>query len=121
MYIYTINWGWLGVAKVSCILLHRGVQLIFAYNWAGLLSLKQVRIEVGCCISSLSYDSFLFLFFPVSLSSTIFFLFFSGGRHKLTHKDSRVVKPQHSQSIKYCQLAHVTSIFLLTENFCLYL
>ena len=26
--------GWLGVAKVSCILCHRGVQLILAYSWA---------------------------------------------------------------------------------------
>ena len=26
--------GWLGEAKVSCILRHRGVQLIFAYSWA---------------------------------------------------------------------------------------
>ena len=27
--------GWSGVAKVSCILCHRGVQLILAYSWAG--------------------------------------------------------------------------------------
>ena len=26
--------GWLGGAKVSCILRHRGVQLILAYSWA---------------------------------------------------------------------------------------
>ena len=26
--------GWLGGAKVSCILCHRGVQLILAYSWA---------------------------------------------------------------------------------------
>ena len=25
--------GWLGVAKVSCILRHRGVQLILVYSW----------------------------------------------------------------------------------------
>ena len=26
--------GWLGVVKVSCILCHKGVQLMFAYSWA---------------------------------------------------------------------------------------
>ena len=26
--------GWLGVAKVSCILRHQGVQLMLAYSWA---------------------------------------------------------------------------------------
>ena len=26
--------GWSGGAKVSCILCHRGVQLILAYSWA---------------------------------------------------------------------------------------
>ena len=28
------NMGWSGVAKVSCILRHRGVHLILAYSWA---------------------------------------------------------------------------------------
>ena len=27
-------WGWLGEAKVSCILRHWGVHLLFAYSWA---------------------------------------------------------------------------------------
>ena len=26
-------WGWSGGAKVSCILRHRGIQLILAYSW----------------------------------------------------------------------------------------
>ena len=34
--LYVINWGWLGVAMVSCILHHRGVQLKLAYSWARL-------------------------------------------------------------------------------------
>ena len=29
-----VSWVWLGEAKVSCILRHRGVQLILAYSWA---------------------------------------------------------------------------------------
>ena len=28
------TWGWLGGAKVLCILHHRGIQLILAYSWA---------------------------------------------------------------------------------------
>ena len=28
------NWGWLGVAKMSCILRRWGVQLVLAYSWA---------------------------------------------------------------------------------------
>ena len=28
------QWGWSGVAMVSCILRHRGVQLKLAYSWA---------------------------------------------------------------------------------------
>ena len=32
--ICRIELGWSGGAKVSCILCHRGVQLILAYSWA---------------------------------------------------------------------------------------
>ena len=32
--IPTLIWGWSGGAKVSCILCHRGVQLISAFSWA---------------------------------------------------------------------------------------
>ena len=28
------SWGWSGLAKVSYILRHRGIQLILAYSWA---------------------------------------------------------------------------------------
>ena len=33
-FIIHVDLGWLGGAKVSCILRHRGVQLILAYSWA---------------------------------------------------------------------------------------
>ena len=36
---YSHSLGWSGVAKVSCTLRHRGVQLMLAYSWEGLLSL----------------------------------------------------------------------------------
>ena len=35
LYFYSCSsWGWSGGWKVSCILCHRGVQLILAYGWA---------------------------------------------------------------------------------------
>ena len=32
--IFTIQWGWLGEANVSCILCHQGIQLLLVYSWA---------------------------------------------------------------------------------------
>ena len=77
------------MAKVSCILRHRGVQLILAYSWA-----RPAILVAGKGIGRM----FLFLlflhfhscssFFPVLLSiiSSITFLPLSGRRHKMTHK-----------------------------------
>ena len=55
--------GWLGEAKVSCILRHHGVQLILAYRWAmpaifvaGKGRGEKVFISF---VSSLSFISFL--------------------------------------------------------------
>ena len=105
--------GWPGGAKVSCILCHRGVQLILAYSWA-----RPAILVVGKGSGAMLLFH-LFLpcssFFPVPLSSlfisfissTIFsisFLPFSWRRHKMTHKDWRVVKPQHNQSVNFCVL-----------------
>ena len=69
-------WGWSGGAKVSCILCHRGVQLILAYSWA-----RPAIIEVGKGRGGM----FLFLlflpfhscssFFPVPLFHLFFYLF----------------------------------------------
>ena len=50
------------VAKVSCILRHLGVQLIFAYSWIRPAILVEQRRIVF--ISSVSSLSFLFLFLP---------------------------------------------------------
>ena len=94
-----MNGGWSGVAKVSCILRHRGIQLILAYSWARPAILVAGKGRGGM---------FLFCFFtfiPVPLSSLSLsfistisssFLSFSGRRHKITHKGWRVVKPQHN-------------------------
>ena len=97
--------GWSGVAKVSCTLCHRGVQLILAYSWA-----RPAILVAGKGIGGM----FLFLllihfhscssFFPVSLFHLLYNLFsflpFSGRWHKMTHKGWRVVKPQHNQCIR---------------------
>ena len=70
--IYSVHQrrGWSGVAKVSCILCHRGVQLILAYSWARPAILVAGRVEGNVFISSVSSLSFLFLFLPCSSLSS---------------------------------------------------
>ena len=76
--------GWSGGAKVSCILRHRGVQLILAYSWARPAILVAGKDRWGIFfISSVSSLSFLFLSslslsFISSTISSITFLPFSG-------------------------------------------
>ena len=98
---------WHGVwsdGGVSCILRHRGIQLILAYSWAkpAILVAGNGRGGWGgwnVFMYSLSSLLFLFLFLPSSsfISSTISFLPFSGRWDKMTNKGWRVVKPQHNQ------------------------
>ena len=67
--------GGSGVAKVSCILCHQGVQLRLAYSWARPTILIAGKDRGGMFISSVSSLSFLFLFFPCpSLSSPLLYL-----------------------------------------------
>ena len=76
--------GWLGVAKVSCFLRHRGVQLILAYSWA-----RPTILVAGKGRGGMFLFFCFFTFIPVPLSSlslsfisttmsSIFFLLFSG-------------------------------------------
>ena len=97
---------WFGEAKVSCILRHRGVQLIFAYSWTSPVILAAGKGRGECFYF---FWFFTFIHFPLSplsrsfISSTMSsssLLPFSGRRHKMTHKGWRVVKPQHNQ---YCK------------------
>ena len=80
--------GWSGVAKVSCILRHRGVQLILANSLARPAILVAGKGRGGeCFISSVPVPlSSLSLSFISSTISSISFLPFSGRRHKMTHK-----------------------------------
>ena len=101
--IWSVSEGWLGVAKVLCILCHWGIQLISAYSWARLAILVAGKGRRECF-----YFFCFFPFIPVSLSSlplsfisstmsSIYFLPFSERWHKMTHKGWCVVKPQHNQ------------------------
>ena len=94
------TWGWLGVAKVLCILCHWVIQLILAYSWARPAFLVAGKGGGGvflfllflhfhsCSLSSLSLSF---------ISSTISFISFSGRWRKMTHKGWRVIKPQHKE------------------------
>ena len=63
--------GWLGEAKVSCILRHRDVQLTFGQ---GLLSLQQVKVE-GECFYFFCFFTFIhFSFSPVPLFHLLYYL-----------------------------------------------
>ena len=55
--------GGLGGAKVSCILRHRGVQLILAYSWA------RPAVLAGKGRGGMFYFVCFFTFIPVPLSS----------------------------------------------------
>ena len=63
-------WGWSGGAKVSCILCHRGVQLILAYSWArpAILVAGKGRGGMFLFLLFLHFHS-CSSFFPVPLSS----------------------------------------------------
>ena len=82
---------WLGLAKMSCILCHQGVQLILAYSWARPAILVAGRVEGECfyffCLYTFSPVplSSLFLSFISSTVSSISLHPFSGRRHKMTH------------------------------------
>ena len=93
-------WGWLGVAKVSDILRHRGIQLILASSWArpailvagkgwGGMFLFLLGLHFHSCSS----------FFPVPLFHLLYYVFclffpFSGRWPKMTHKGWCDIKPQ---------------------------
>ena len=73
---YVFFRGWSGGAKVSCILHHRGVQLMLAYRWARLAILVAGKGRGGMFfISSVSSFSFLLLFLPCPSLSALLLLF----------------------------------------------
>ena len=108
---------WLGVAKVLCILHHRGVQLRLAYSWARPAIFVAGKVEGECFYFFCFYTFIPVYIFSLSLSfisstGTIFsisFLPFSGRWHKMTHKGWHVVRPQLN---KICPSVSCTSLRL---------
>ena len=61
--------GWLGEAMVSCILHHRGIQMLFAYSWARPVILAEGKGRGGIFFtSSVSSSPLLSLLSLFSLS-----------------------------------------------------
>ena len=91
-------WGWLCEGKVSCSFCHQGAQLILAYSWerrAVLAAGKWGMLLFLLFLHFLSFPSFfIILLFHLHCYIFISFLPLSGSRHKMTHKDWPVVKPQ---------------------------
>ena len=102
--------GWSGGAKVSCISRHQGIHLVLAYSWAIQKTYSWARPAIlvagkggGGMLLFLLFLHFhsSSSFFPVPLFHLFYCLFwgyFSGRRHKMTHKGWRVVKPHHKRS-----------------------
>ena len=69
--------GWLGGAKVLCILRHRGVQLILAYSWArpAILVAGKGRGGMFLFLPFLHFHS-CSSFFPVPLFHLLYYLFY---------------------------------------------
>ena len=67
--------GWLGVAKVSCILRHRGVQLILAYSCSRPAILIAGKGRGGMFLFLL-FLHFHSSFFPVRLFHLLYYLFY---------------------------------------------
>ena len=98
------GWAWLGVAKVSGIVRHRSVQLIWASSWAmpailaaGKRRGQMLLFRLFLTFITVPFSSLSLSFISCTISS-ISFLPFSGRRHKMAHKSWRVVKLQRNQS-----------------------
>ena len=114
-YVWLSLWGWSGVAKVSCILRHWGVQLILAYSWAKPAILVAGKGRGGMFLFLLFLHLYSFPLSSLSLSfisptiSSISFLPFSGRWHKMTHKgwgvvnQSIIITSLESVSLLLCQ------------------
>ena len=112
--------GWSGVAKVSYLLRHWGIQLILAYSWARPAILVAGKGRRECFYFFCFFPFIPFLLSSLSLSfissaiCSIFFLPFSGRWHKMTHMSW--CKPQHNQSKSSC-LSRFTSFHSYVYSF----
>ena len=93
--LLNLSWkimGWSGGAKVSCILRHRGVQLILAYSWASPAILVEGKGRGGM------FFFLLFLhfhscssFFPVPLLHLLYYLFYLFSLFLLRHRGVQLI------------------------------
>ena len=89
-FFYFCDQGWSGMAKVSCILTHRGVQLILAYSWAR-PAIRVAGKGRGECVFFFFFGFFPFILVPLSflslsfISFSISFLPFSGRQQNDPH------------------------------------
>ena len=74
LWVNDVIWGWLGEAKVSCILRHRGANWYWLIVGQGLLSLQQVRVE-GECFYFFCFFTFIIFLSPLSLFHLFYYLF----------------------------------------------
>ena len=75
--LLVLRLGWSGVAMVSCILRHRGVQLKFAYSWArpAILVAGKGRGGMFLFLLFLQFHSCSY-FFPNRLFHLLYYLFY---------------------------------------------
>ena len=111
-----IVWGWSGVAKVSCILLHRSVQLILGYSKAkpAILVAGKGRRGMFLFLLFLHFHSHS-SFFPFPLCHLLYCLFylFSPFLWEMTQNDPQgltCIKPQHNHFHANCLLCFQETI-----------
>ena len=101
--------GWLGVAKVSCILCHWGIQLVLAYSWARLAVLVagKGRGEMFLFLLFLYFQS-CSSFFPVPLFHLLYY-HFSPFLWETTQNHhffaSVILVTEHRKFLSQCQCA----------------
>ena len=105
--------GWLGEARMSCILHHQGVQLILAYSWARPAVLAAGMGRWGMFLFLLCLHFHSFPLSPLSLSfnsctiSSISLLLFSGRWH--TKWPTRVDVSLNPNTVNQCEICHACS------------
>ena len=79
--------GWLGEAKVTCILRYLGTQLILAYIWTRPAVLAAGEGRGGMFLFLLFCHFFIFLFLPIPLFHLLLFYLFSPFLWETAHGD----------------------------------
>ena len=109
---------WLGEAKVSCILCHRGVQVILAYSYAKPAALAASKGRRGMFIFLLSFTFIHFPFSPVPLIYLLYSLFsLSLGDDKIIHKGLPFINQKTMSEVQYKPTVQLRICYVHTEHF----